>query len=251
MANANESKTIDLLKDEEITILINDVGLTDSEINEFPVEVLHQLINNNAKKIYFNQEHLVLDQNNELNKISPLVKKDTDITVGAAAFEVKSDRAGQKKLYVYGNFNWLKSPPSRWTDALSIGWPESAELSFPISSRGDIAQYEAKYLYRDGPYSAFGWQTGKSATQPDKVASLSGVGFRFNLKSGIGFTEHKGYVGQYLYTKKSQGLFNVLVRYGHYTISLSPSFTVYPSVGLAVTPVLRNTTLNSYAVLSW
>lgn len=50
MANANESKTIDLLKDEEITILINDVGLTDSEINEFPVEVLHQLINNNAKK---------------------------------------------------------------------------------------------------------------------------------------------------------------------------------------------------------
>ncbi|WP_342469270.1 hypothetical protein [Ureibacillus sp. FSL K6-3587] len=65
MANANESKTIDLLKDEEITILINDVGLTDSEINEFPVEVLHQLINNNAKKIYFNQEHLVLDQSNE------------------------------------------------------------------------------------------------------------------------------------------------------------------------------------------
>lgn len=53
MANANESKTIDLLKDEEITILINDVGLTDSEINEFPVEVLHQLINESFAKLDF------------------------------------------------------------------------------------------------------------------------------------------------------------------------------------------------------
>ncbi|WP_342558318.1 hypothetical protein [Metasolibacillus sp. FSL K6-0083] len=251
MASANESQTIDLLADEDIAILINSVGLTESEINEFPVEVLQQLINNNAKKIYFNQEHLVLDENNKLNNISPFVEKDTDITVGAAAFEVNSDRVGQKKIYVYGNFNWLKSPPSRWTDALSIGWPDSAELSFPINNRGDIAQYEAKYFYRDGPYSAFGWQTGKSVTQPDDYASLAGVGFRFNLKSGFGFTEHKGYVGQYLYTKKPSGLFNILVRYGHYSISFSPSFTVYPSMGLAVTPVIRNTTLNSYAILNW
>ena len=34
---------------------------------------------------------------------------DKDVKVGASAFEVKSDKAGQKKMYLYGNFEWIKT----------------------------------------------------------------------------------------------------------------------------------------------
>ncbi|MFJ8104093.1 hypothetical protein [Lysinibacillus sp. NPDC096212] len=237
-AQADELQTIDVLEPNEVTTLVDEVGLTEDEINDFPVEVLRELIQNDAKKISF-------------QPVTPTASlSDKDVKVGASAFEVKSDKAGQKKMYLYGNFEWIKNPSERYTDAMSIGWPDSAELAAPIVNN-KISQFEGKYMYRDGPNSAFGWQTGTSTTTPNSDTGLAGVGFKFGFKRGIGFSEHKGYIGQYVYTKKDKGLFTIMIRYGHGTITWIPSFTVYPNFGLGVTPNAAMATKDAYATLSW
>lgn len=253
-SHAEEKYSHESLSKQEIKQLIKKVGLTEEEINDFPTEVLRELLDNNAKKIsYKKEEHdIIEDSTLEGGTIgTQAIKKGTDLTIGAASFEVTSDRSGLRKFYLYGNFNWLKSPPNRWTDAISIGWPESAELTMPVNSYGDVTQFSAKYMYRDGPYSAWGWQTGKSISRPDYDQPSAGVGFRFNLKDGFGYYEHKGYAGQYVYSKKSSGYFNIMIRYGHTSASITPSFTVYPTVGLGVTPTWVVDTEQSYSILDW
>lgn len=235
-AKADEIQTIDVLEPNEITTLVDEVGLTEDEINDFPVEVLRELIQNDAKKISY-------------QSVTPTLST-KDIKVGATAFEVKSDRTGQKKMYLYGNFEWIKNPTSRFTDAMSIGWPDSAELA-PPTVNNKISQFEGKYMYRDGSNSAFGWQTGTNTTTPNTETGLAGVGFKFGVKSGIGFSEHKGYIGQYVYTKKKEGLFNIMIRYGHASLAITPSFTVYPNFGLGVTPGVTVSTVDAFGTLSW
>ena len=48
-AQADELQTIDVLEPNEVTTLVDEVGLTEDEINDFPVEVLRELIQNDAK----------------------------------------------------------------------------------------------------------------------------------------------------------------------------------------------------------
>jgi hypothetical protein len=48
-----------------------------------------------------------------------------DMDLSVDAWEVSSDRSGEKKFIIVANYNWDEVPLQRFTDALAVGWPDS------------------------------------------------------------------------------------------------------------------------------
>ncbi|MEJ8548830.1 hypothetical protein [Brevibacillus borstelensis] len=242
-----ESKIIpEGISKKEARILVDEVGLDEDELKNFPSDVLKSLIENGAVKIASNEEvhtfekeisEEVNEENSDKSGISPqALEKGTDIKLAATAFKVTSDMPGYKKFYLYGNFEWLKRPVFTFTDGVSLGYPDNTKWFLPTNSKGDVTQHETQYCYRVDNNVTAPWNCSKK-TKPSYSSLGSGVGTNFTLQSLPSNLLHQGYIGQYVYVKDTEsGTTNVRFEYGHTTVTAEVSFSVLPTFGVGVTP---------------
>ncbi|WHX29805.1 hypothetical protein QNK09_22525 [Brevibacillus agri] len=225
------------LTKKEINRIVDDIGLTEEELANFPDDVLKELLENNAKKLASNSKTVREEEFMDKNTITPQVALDGGILdLNATAFSVNSDMTGYKKFYLYGSYEWSKSPEWELTDGLSIGFPVTSKCFLPMSSRGKVQQHEYRYCYRPDNNTSAKWSC-STYTTPDDWDPGVGVGSKIDLEAMPSNNAHKGYISQYVYVEKNEsGTVNIKFEYGHQTWTLgSVAFAVYPA-GFAIEP---------------
>ncbi|ERM19789.1 hypothetical protein ACEU2D_01210 [Brevibacillus laterosporus] len=219
------------LNEQEIQKLIYDVGIEESEINDYPVQVLHQLIQNDAKKIATNYK-VVKEE-----AIQGLSGEDIDggtLELRGTAFEEKSDKKGKKKFYLYGKYEWTDSPRWGLTDGISIGYPVSNKWTLPMSANGKVKDFALRYCHKPENVDKK-WKCSKSYKPTDWDPGV-GVGGEIDLEAMPNNNLHKGYIGQYVYTdERNSGSTNIKFQYGHQTWGGNVEFAIFPA-GLSIKP---------------
>jgi len=247
LAQSTESKTdfseinddwgADSLTPEQTEKLLTDVGLTRTELQQFPQEILEELLNNDAKKLAENSKEINMSKYLSKNNLATSGEEVDGgwLELNSKAFEVKSDDPDKKKFYFYGKYEWTDSPAFDLTDAVSIGFPDSAEFVLPMSSRGKVREHETRYCYRPDNDSSAKWKC-STDTSAHEWDNGMGVGNIMDLEEMPGNLAHKGYIGQYVYTERKSGYVNIKFEYGHQAIDVgNPEFAVYPA-GLSIQP---------------
>ncbi|MGZ9816905.1 hypothetical protein ACXM0N_13460 [Peribacillus simplex] len=127
--------------------LVNEVGNTQEESEDLPVEVSRRLIEEEAQVINSRSEFMVI-YDPEVTKpaqISTFASiASTTLKPGGTVYKVKSDRSKEDKFYIYGNFHWLKTPSYTLVDKMTIGFPSSSGLYLPTSG-GKVKQHQHRY----------------------------------------------------------------------------------------------------------
>jgi hypothetical protein len=227
------------LTEEETTFLIKNVGLTEEQMKNFPVEMLKQLVKEDAKMLDIEESIETFYEpalnESEIGIMGGEIPK-SEISVGGAAFQVTSDRTDRRKYYFYGYFEWLTSPTWELTDKMSIGVPNVFAFSLPMANFLPT-QHQHRYSWdqnKDGIYADYPIQYAPKSTDWDPNAGVAGS---FDLIAGEG--THKGYVSQYMYLPKTPTgqTVNVKIEYGHRYMFGSASVGVYPA-GLSIEPAM-------------
>ncbi|WML56551.1 hypothetical protein [Neobacillus sp. PS2-9] len=223
------------LTKQEKNFLKEVTGHTDEEINQLPLEVAKQLVkdgaliqDSNSQLVSFEGENNTQGDVTTMSTISP-----TTMKLAGTVYKVISDRTNDDKFYIYGNFQWLKSPFYTLVDKMTFGFPSSSGLYLPTSS-GSITQHQ--HRYSQDPQGNGNWVDYAIDYSPSDWEPSAGVAGEFDLRASTDFTLHKGYMGQYVYVPKvNNGTINIKIEYGHKLYSGSPTVSVYPA-GLAITP---------------
>jgi hypothetical protein len=235
------------LTNDEKQILIKRGGFNEVDIERIVPKVLRLFIAEDGKKIAsgeikgYNLESEA-DAANSSN-VGTMALTTSDITLFGSAVKMGTDSStGEKTIYLYGDFNWNIIPFYELVDKMSIGFPVTNNWYLKTSG-GLPLGHSSQYCGLNGQFS---WVC-SSKTQPSNVDIGQGVAAPFDL---IGtYSDHKGYVSQYVYTKGS-GTSNVLFRYGHRIVSGTVAVGVIPA-GLAVTPQTNTETLDYLITFSW
>jgi hypothetical protein len=231
------------LTKKELKTLTEEVGLTEEELKDYPLEILRQLIKDKAKKVasgYTIEKFFEEDEKSGVGTMATIPS--SDIKLGGTAYKVTSDISGRDKFYFYGNFEWLTSPAWELVDKMTIGFPSGYGFYLPTSG-GSVTQHQHRYSWdsdKNGTYTDYAIKY-----TPSDWDANAGVAGSFDLIAGEGV--HKGYVGQYVYVPiTNNGSMNIKIEYGHKKVSGSISVGVYPT-GLGITPT-TNTDTKSYAL---
>ncbi|WP_068775579.1 hypothetical protein [Paenibacillus sp. FJAT-26967] len=234
------------LTPEERVILKKEVGLTDAEIDMTEVDILKRLISEGAKKIGGGIRGFQITDKKEMIETQDLTR--SDIMIGAVGYTVGSDRTGYKKLYLYGNFEWLTFPTWYLTDKMTIGYPSTTKFFLPTSS-GYITGHENRLCDKVNSFDAWVCQT--SYTPADYAYGNVGISATYDIS--IGRPYMKGMIGQYVYVdEKESGTANLIINYGHRKGGVgAPSVDVYPTIGLTVSPSVVTDVLPYYTQVSW
>jgi len=233
-AQANDSVTLE--KGEKI-YLIEQVGHTEEEIEQLPIEVAKMLVEEQAiiedtgSEIFDFVEQLP----SKSYQITPFGKiTSSEMKLGATAYKVTSDRANDDKFYIYANFEWLTHPLYVLVDKMTFGFPSSSHLYLPTSGE-NVVQHEHRYSH--DPQGNGNWINYSIIKKPFDWEPNAGVAGAFDLRAGGGSkAKHKGYMGQYVYVPKSKnGTTNIKVEYGHKRISGTPNLSIFPT-GIGITP---------------
>ncbi|MFJ5750319.1 hypothetical protein ACIP97_17340 [Peribacillus frigoritolerans] len=235
------------LTPEELNYLVNEVGNTQEESEDLPVEVSRRLIEEEAKVIDSGSEFMFIydPEVTKPGQISTFASiAATTLKMGGTVYKVKSDRSKEDKFYIYGNFQWLKTPSFTLVDKMSIGFPSGSGLYLPTSG-GKIKQHQHRYSQDQQGNGR--WIDYAIKYSPSNWEPSAGVAGSYDIRASTSKTKHKGYIGQYVYVPTSKnGKINIKITYGHKKISGTPSVSVYPA-GLSITP--NNTTdTRSYAL---
>ncbi|MGG3875183.1 hypothetical protein [Brevibacillus laterosporus] len=225
------------LKENEREALVSDIGLDEEELEDMPPHILQALIDQGAKKIGSKTvTHKFNEGQSEMNK-SLAKKKDeeddfSEIELKAKAFEVKSDRSGYRKYYLYGKFEWSEPPIWTLTDKMSIGYPATSKFFMPMTSKGKPDDHENRYCTK--PAFKKKWECEDSSKASDWDPGI-GVAAEYDLQMG-NRQLHSGYISQYVYADKHErGTINIKFQYGHAIIGGSISVS-YKPVGLSIQP---------------
>jgi hypothetical protein len=242
----------DELTKQEMKILAEEVGVTEDEIQYFPVEVLRSLIEQDAKKISTSKpKKFDLQSEGSGNDGSTSgdigtmdLVRNYDIEMFGTAYSVNSDRVGYKKIYLYGFFDWLVDPVNKLEDAMSIGYPITNKFFVPTSN-GYVSQFSSRNCNKNNEQT---WYC-DSSTLPQSYDLGTGVGEYYDLLFwGI---DHKGYMDQYVYVDaREYGTSNIKLRYGHKKVSGNVGFNVF-SYGFAVEPAWNTEYADYDFTLSW
>ena len=226
----------------ELDYLVNEVGNTEEEAEDLPVEIAKQLIEEEAQVIDTGSEimDIYLPEFNKPGQVQirPFATiAASTLKLGGTVYKVTSDRSKEDKFYVYGNFQWLKTPSFNLVDKMTIGFPSSSGLYLPTSG-GKVTQHQHRYSQDQQGNGR--WIDYTIKYSPSNWEPSAGVAGSYDLKASTSKTKHKGYIGQYVYVPTSKnGKINIKIEYGHKRISGTPSVSVFPA-GLSITPT--NTT---------
>ncbi|CAH0265318.1 hypothetical protein SRABI96_03539 [Peribacillus sp. Bi96] len=237
------------LTQEELDYLVNEVGNTKEESEELPVEVSRQLIEEEAEVIDSGTEIMEIyipefNQSGQMQISNFASIAATTLKLGGTVYKVKSDRSKEDKFYIYGNFQWLKTPSYNLVDKMTIGFPSSSGLYLPTSG-GKVKQHQHRYSQDQQGNGR--WIDYAIKYSPSNWEPSAGVAGSYDLKASTSKTKHKGYIGQYVYVPTSKnGKINIKLAYGHRRVAGTPSVSVYPA-GLSITPTTATDT-RSYAL---
>ncbi|MFC4602031.1 hypothetical protein [Cohnella hongkongensis] len=245
--------SMDGLTSNEIAIL-KQKGLNDEDIQDYPVEVLKELIALNATLLAKGQKigyDLVSEGPQNNGGISTNALTTSDITIAGDAWVVTSDWSGYKRIYLTGRYEWKIRPLFEFTDKMSIGYPTSAKFIFRTNNgliNGHTRGFQENICGQSGygstmyTYQPSDWQPG------------AGLAASFNLSPSTPFNTYclrKGWVSQYVYVNENEtGTTNIQIRYGHSVLGLTPAVSVFPA-GLAVTPSLNTETIDYALTVTW
>ncbi|BBU39192.1 MULTISPECIES: hypothetical protein [Aeribacillus] len=127
------------------------------------------------------------------------------LKLGGTVYKVTSDRSKEDKFYIYGNFQWLKTPSFHLVDKMTIGFPSNSGLYLPTSG-GTVKQHQHRYSQDpQGNGRSIDYSIKYS---PSNWEPSAGVAGSYDLKPSTSHTKHKGYIGQYVYVPKSKNAKN-------------------------------------------
>lgn len=222
-----------ILTEKEKTYLIEHVGHTSAEIDLLPIEVAKQLVKDKTIKKASGSEIKVFNEGlsspfTTLGSISP-----STMTMGGTVYEVTTDKSGNEKYYIYGNFKWFTSPAFTFVDKMTIGFPSSSGLYLPTSGC-KITQHQ--HRYSPDQQGNGNWKDYSIDYSPSDWEPNAGVAGDFDLFASTEKTLHKGFIGQYVYVPyTANGTINIKLEYGHKRVSGVPSVSVFPA-GLSISP---------------
>jgi hypothetical protein len=233
------------LTKQEIKILLKDVGMTQSEIDEMPVDFLRSLIADGAKKVFYKKERVAVNDNKSRNDgVSALTNGELNghVDITGSAYAVTSDWSGYRKFRFWGRWSWVSIPQNTYEDKFAIGWPSSEGIILRTNTSGGIQLHTHDY-WTGAARRDYG-------TQPDRAEPNAGVGVNIDLIQGQG-KNHAGHIDQYVYTRQSSGDANVKFEYGHARTAFSPSWTLNSATGLGVSATLTVDTGYVMQTISW
>ena len=212
------------LSEEDILFLIENVGLTEEEIESISnKDFLRELISVDAEKsFYINEEVTIPGENIPKDKdgVSPLINGalDGSVNIIGSAYRVNNSTSGYNYTYIlHGEWKWTKNMLSAFTDAFTISMASDPDIILPKNSSGEVTNHTTYYR-------AAG-EIKMSKIKPDMFEPGSGVGVRFDIRQGIG-TGNSGSTTQYIYSNKSLANRDVKFEYGHTTAAIIPGFSV-------------------------
>lgn len=225
------------LKKSEHEALLNQVGMSEKDISNLPVSELRKLLANGAKKIASNEvTHTFSDSPSASDGIGTnSLVKGVDINLWGTAYSLGSDKPGNKKYAVYGNFTWLYSPSWELTDGYAIGYPSTIGAFLGMSG-GNPTNFSSNYCYKPDNYAPDIW-TCSPSTSPETWTPGTGVGKEFDLIAMPSNELHKGFIEQDIYIPDSNtGTANIQFSYGHKILSGQVAFDIYPVAGVSIQP---------------
>lgn len=188
----------------ELDYLVNEVGNTQEESEDLPIEISRRLIEEKAKVIDSGSEIMGIydSEVNSPGQISTFASiAATTLKLGGTVYKVKSDRSKEDKFYIYGNFQWLKTPSYTLVDKMTIGFPSSSGLYLPTSG-GKVKQHQHRYSQDQQGNGR--WIDYAIKYSPSNWEPSAGVAGSYDLKASTSKTKHKGYIGQYVYVPTSK-----------------------------------------------
>ncbi|WP_094245583.1 hypothetical protein [Aeribacillus pallidus] len=161
------------------------------------------------------------------------------LKLGGTVYKVTSDRSKEDKFYIYGNFQWLKTPSFHLVDKMTIGFPSNSGLYLPTSG-GTVKQHQHRYSQDpQGNGRSIDYSIKYS---PSNWEPSAGVAGSYDLKPSTSHTKYKGtLVNMYMFLNQKM----LKMEYGHQRIAGTPSISVYPA-GLSITSTPKTDT-KSYA----
>lgn len=235
------------LNQQEINDLRNDVGFTQEDFDNVPPEIARELLKQGAKKLTNGKvEKHTFNEGVTTSKLATTESlSPSDIALYGSAYSVTSDKPGYKKVYLYGSFQWDNAPFWILVDKVSIGYPSTNKF-FYATKNGQILGHYNELWYKD---ANTGNTVFNNSTTPSDADPATGVAASFDLVN----SQHQGgHLSQYVYVSSSEtGTSNLLIRYGHKTISGSPSVDIYPTFGLSVSPTTTTETADYWLTINW
>ncbi|MEO3944078.1 hypothetical protein [Gorillibacterium sp. CAU 1737] len=236
------NEKVKLLTQQEISILIDEVGFIKEDFEAVPVEVARDLIEQKAKKISNGVVKSFTMEKQPQTGIVPMSLEPVDIDLYGNAYVTQgTDLPGFKKILMVASFKWKFNPNWRLTDKMSIGYPATNKFILNASNGQVLGHTNRTYLLQDPSLRS------ESYTPSDFVLG-AGVAATFELYNA----PTGGSIIQYVYVPDSEsGTSNVLVRYGHKKLTWgAPSIGVYPA-GLAVSPSTNVENADYWLTLTW
>lgn len=230
----------------EKDLLINQVGLSEEDLEILPLEELRMFIEEDAEVVVENSEIVSFYEFPVQGKglVTPMgAISEKKLKVTGKAVKLANNSKGQKRYNLYGSWKWLSSPINTYVDGMSIGFESGNGITFPTSG-GKISEHSHEYsTYERGVKNRREY-----STSPDDWAPGNGVGAKYDLRQGG--VSHQGFISQNVYMAKSTGTSNLKFEYGHAKTALEPSFSVSRGVfGVSVGKTID--TADFAATLRW
>lgn len=233
----------------EVSKLLYDVGLSNDMLEEYPLEILKELIEVDARLISKGERKKYNLDGEGNNNIGTYTLEEDELELSGDAYEVGStDWPGHSRILLFARFDWLITPAWMLTDAMSIGYPDNAGFYFKTLN-GDITGHYGQFCEQNSSVSE---QICETTFQPEDYDPGTGIGQHYDLTSW-GTYERFGWMRQYVYVDDDDsGTTNVSIVYGHRYPSIgAPSFGIYP-YGFGVNPSISTNTTDPYILtVSW
>lgn len=233
ISNVSANESPEKLTVDEFNYLKNIAGFTEDEINNLPIEISKELIQNEAVLEDQFSDIVEFDESQDDSGISTYATlPSSKLKLTGKVIKVNSDWSGYKRYYAFANYEWLTVPAFHLTDGLAMGFPDSMGAVFKTNnSNGKVQGHLRKgYVYNKSTKARINVN---SSTTPSHFTPGNGIGgtFKLSLVNSLqSNTRNGGDLAQYFYIPNNRsGKSNITFQYGHKRLSGSVSFT--PSKG--------------------
>lgn len=240
----NNVLAFESITQEQKEILINEVGLSEEDLDILPEDHLLMLIDEGAEVVSSNSEIIEFLEVREPGDMTTFgTIKTSKLKLTGKTIKLSNNSKGQKRYQLYGTFKWLSNPINAYTDAMSIGYESGKGITLPTSG-GKVMEHSHEYAtYERGIKNRREY-----STTPDDYSPGNGVGAKYNIRQGG--VSHQGYISQNVYMTKSTGTSNLKFEYGHQKTVFSPSFSISKGV-FGISPGIGTDTQYFADTLEW